>query len=319
MEANSDSHNDAQRGDQNPLPVTHPAPKAVEVPAVDPPIPARKQNEAPADPKQEHGCYHRTHNKQPCLSQIVDKNNLSLFERRTILLGWIGLGIGFLSLLAASIAGFLIYHQWWEMNTQSGYMNRAAIQARKDSADSSISTQKQVAIAQQQAQAAQDSVKAIQRQTQIAERAWITVDIVNLDPAGHPGVDISNGKPFIVRALFHDTGHTPALAIKAIIKMDVVTVKSPNGGFAPPSFTYDKAAYIPGGILTPGSFTNQDFPASLDKNTFAKIETAQRLYIHGEIKYRDVFETDHWMKFCYFLSPGGLYGTCRFHNQIDRN
>jgi hypothetical protein len=70
---------------------------------------------------------------------------LSSFERRTLLFGWLGLGIGFCSLLAACIAGFYVYHQWWEMNSQTGYMNRAAKQARKDSIDASKATADQLA------------------------------------------------------------------------------------------------------------------------------------------------------------------------------
>jgi uncharacterized protein (UPF0333 family) len=164
MEATSDSQKDAKQGDNNPLPVRQPAPKVSEVAVVNPSAPTSKENEVPADREQKQGCYPGTHDKQPLLFQMVERTDFNRFERSTLLLGWFGLGIGLLSLLAAGIAGFFVYHQWREMNSQTGYMNRAAIQARSDSAASSAATAKQLEGIQAQITAAQDGTKALQGQ-----------------------------------------------------------------------------------------------------------------------------------------------------------
>src|ERR1035441_1369513 len=120
----------AGEGEQHPFPIAKPVPAQPTIEPVDPVKPPAPQSELPAPPAQPQAAGKPDHAPEPLLIRLVDE--ASTFERRTVVMGWVGLGIGFLSFLAALIAGFLIYHQWREMNAQTGFMNRAAIQARKD-------------------------------------------------------------------------------------------------------------------------------------------------------------------------------------------
>jgi hypothetical protein len=160
-ELKGDSQEQTKEEKKDPLSAGQAALEISNEPSVDPIVPVGKKNDGPANPKQEHAYCQSDGSVHP----------LNKFEKRTILFGWLGLGIGFFSLLIACIAGFLIYHQWWEMNSQTDYMNRAAIQARRDSAASSEAITKQLAALQDQITAAQNGTKALQGQMTEARRS----------------------------------------------------------------------------------------------------------------------------------------------------
>jgi hypothetical protein len=65
---------------------------------------------------------------------------MSGFERQTLTVAWFGFAIGFLSVVAAIVAGFLIYEQFKEMNAQTNILDMTLKQTRADSASSSIAT-----------------------------------------------------------------------------------------------------------------------------------------------------------------------------------
>lgn len=341
MKTNNDSENDAQQRDKNPLPVTHPAPETVEVPTVNPPAPAGMQNEAPTDPKQEYCCCYRSNTKQPFLFQQVESKEFSGFEKRTILFGWFGLAIGFLSLLAAYIAGFLVYHQWLEMNTQSGYMNRAAIQARKDSADSSATTSKQLAIAQQEATAAQDSVREVERQTRLDERPYLKIEFLGGAAEGSDKFPKYRwktgtvGEPLQVPLRITNVGKTAALKINGYMLVQVVPIGNepsiPGKGEHPLSAVngVETSVIYQGGWAEVSISRKQltaDGKAEDAVLTQPEEEGLNRpsayLAIWGKVKYSDIFGKSHWTKYCGALSPWGSYSQsakCAAYGVMDGN
>ena len=78
-----------------------------------------------------------------------------------------------LTLLVAGVTLVVFYRQFKEMSKQTKILSKQAEQAAKDSATAAISTEKQIAIATRQASAAQNSVRVVQRQMGLDERAWI--------------------------------------------------------------------------------------------------------------------------------------------------
>ncbi len=107
------------------------------------------------------------------------KNPMTRFERVTIALAVIG------TLLAIGTA-VVFYDQFGEMAAQTDALNIAARQARRDSAISDTKTQMQLKLATEQTKAAQDSVKAIQRQMREDQRARIEI---SSSPISQIGLD----------------------------------------------------------------------------------------------------------------------------------
>jgi hypothetical protein len=92
-----------------PLPVSQPAPKTAGAKTVDAVAPACQGDHAP------------THSEQECNRHNRVKNHpkdVSHFERKTVLLGWIGVSLAFLSLLAACAAAFYVYKQFGAIQRQ---------------------------------------------------------------------------------------------------------------------------------------------------------------------------------------------------------
>jgi hypothetical protein len=118
----------------------------------------------------------------------------------------------------------------------------------------------EIGVAQTQARAAQSSAKAIQDQTQTAERAWMKIDVGNVDQAGGPLSAVPVGQVFVVRTIFQNTGHTPALDVRAVIKRNVVTRQSLKDRFAGPPFKYKPAESISAGVLPPRKRRKSGFP-----------------------------------------------------------
>jgi hypothetical protein len=173
--------------------------------------------------------------------------------------------------------------------------------------------------AQQQAGAAQDSADAIERQTKVTERSWLgPTDIAYSKPP-------QSNDPIIVVAHFKNTGKTPA---KAVILADVMEALSrdqkPDFGkevsFPTPSVLF------PGGEFfmtfdTSGATSNGQ--ASVPHVSGPDIEALRadflRLYVHGRIKYEDIFGCKHWTTFCYRSYAGPGFIACEQHNDTDRN
>ncbi|MHB8389629.1 MAG: hypothetical protein ACYDBH_08610 [Acidobacteriaceae bacterium] len=280
METDSDSQNEAQRGDQNPLPAAHPAPKTGEVPAVDPLIPAGKQNEAHADPKRKHGYCHVNNAKHPVFVKTVESREFSPFEKRTILFGFLGLAIGFLSLLAACIAGYLVYHQWWEMNAQTGFMNLAAKQARVESASSTVSTASQIAIMQGQ-------LNQQQKAMAMEERAWLGL--------GDARFSITPDE-LLAQFTAKNVGKSPAISVTN----NIAWIGKRRGDiFTQKDIVYSQKDTRDGTIFPSQTFrVNNSLPKPVPPFQTIFVQQLQHgeriLYVFGKVEYRDIFGASHW-------------------------
>jgi hypothetical protein len=146
-----------------------------------------------------------------------DDDELKKFEKITIVLGIVG------TLLALGTA-VVFYEQFKEMSAQTDTLNTSASQARRDSAEASLRVAEQLRIAQEQAAAARDSVKAIQRQMRQDQRPWIRIDLGDPDPDGKTHWRSRVGDPFKGPIRFTNTGKTPAKHIVANVYIDIIPV-----------------------------------------------------------------------------------------------
>ena len=185
------------KGNEHSFPADKPVPITPSVDPIDPvrPLPTPDAIERKLDPTS--GQPDQPKGNSPLFARAKGDGGLSSFERMTVGLGKWGLVIAALSLFAASVAAYLVFQQFKEMAAQTEVLSRAALQSRKDSAESSIATEKQLAALQAQITAAQNGASALQgqmkeaqraadiaaRELELADRAWIA--ITDVKPRGN--------------------------------------------------------------------------------------------------------------------------------------
>jgi hypothetical protein len=129
----------------------------------------------------------------PFLVEVIEDDELSKFERKTVRFGKWGLVVASLSLIAAGAAAFFVKQQFVEMAGQTDILARDARRARADSAAAAITTGEQLEIAQKSMIAIQGQLTEAKRAAEIAERPWITVSQARPAPS-QPWVIKSNGE-----------------------------------------------------------------------------------------------------------------------------
>jgi hypothetical protein len=174
LEQAGDSNDHAKNPDKEALSVGKVPFAAAPIKPVEPSSPpsVMQQNSAPPPPDAPRG-NNETDDRDvspvrvvntPLLTREVSDDALGVFERRTLFFARCGFYVGICTLLVIVATAVVFWDQFREMAAQTNILAISARQARRDSAESSIASQKQLGIAQQQANASQDSVKALQEQ-----------------------------------------------------------------------------------------------------------------------------------------------------------
>jgi hypothetical protein len=171
MDAKNNNADKTREGDERTLPIAKPVSSEAPVQPVASVEPTAPQNNLSAQPLQQQPAKEPQKPLEPLSVKIIEDDELNHFERKSIRYGGVGILVAFLALLAASVTGFFIYHQFEEMNAQTGLMNRAAVQARLEAKDSAINTAKQLGALQAQITTAQNGTKALQGQLREARRS----------------------------------------------------------------------------------------------------------------------------------------------------
>lgn len=256
-----------------------------------------------------------------------------------------------IGIVLAAITGVIFYGQFREMISQTDMLDISARQARRDSADSSIATQKQIAIAQQQAASAQASVRlaakesaqnavriekqlqllqsqadaaraqadaalrsaiAIQEQTEISERPWISVEATAPN-----GLTFVNGEQpaFALRLSIKNVGKSIAKDVQADAKLFPTSPSFPVSldALKHQGELCDHPASDPIGRfdLFPGETTDREMDVSVNPNDIAsqsvtypgdKPRKFVGFYAVGCVSYRFSFGTKfHQTRFAYHL------------------
>jgi hypothetical protein len=177
-----------------------------------------------------------------------------------------------------------------------------------------------------QAQAAQDSVKAIRRQMQQDQRAWLSIR-PNWPPAKNPSgetvanvVQLTPNAPLSVPMRMTISGKTAAKQVLAIFFVEVVkATDAPKLDSKSPYFWRFSAGLIQP-TETPGDFLVYRQQPGIGLNAMSNLGEPEMqelrngdayLVVHGKMRYRDIFEASHWAKYC-FAMP--LSFTLKYYN-----
>jgi hypothetical protein len=205
------------------------------------------------------------------------KKPMTRFERVTI-------GLAFLGTLLAIVSAVLFYDQFREMATQSDMLDIGARQARRDSAIADIKTQAQLKLAGHQVKAAQDSVKAIQRQMRQDQRAWI-----ELDTPDSPKMLV--GKNPSINIVVTNLGKTAAR------NLYVEIIVQPRRRDSPPVISYENG--IPRSRSTVGAlFPNKSYP--VEASVIKSITTEVSEY--PVLVKKDIEDWEGELSICWFMA-----------------
>jgi hypothetical protein len=306
MEENS-SENNQQNAAGDPKSVTP-------VPAISIPV----QPPKPVVPTQQTGSQPTANSGASEEEETIKKTEKEMgkFERWILRATWAGV-------LAAAITGYFIYNQFKAMTDQNQILGTQTISAVAGAIESERNTREQLRIAQKQAVAAQNSVKAIQRQMRQDQRAWIDVQFgeFSLNQAGQ----------MIVLITIKNIGKTPAKRIRLFAVLEVLKNTEAAHLYKKdmPSVTDHEGILTPlSDSKIPASTLNID-PADKRKAVARIMSEAEindfkkgKLYfvVHGKVTYWDVFKVEHWRSFCnYALPPVGQVeaGSCVEYNKVD--
>jgi len=244
------------------------------------------------------------------------------FERKIAIIG-IGL---------ATITAALFYVQLNEMTKQTQIFASQTESAVASATQGERDTRTQLRIAQQQATAAQDSVKAIQRQMRQDQRAWIKPT---------PGsVDFDIGKELTAPFTWANIGKTPGIEVYGEVALDYLDKSEspqffregthvrehPRTGIPAGSFFPTETATIPLIYVRPHPITSKAEKVIMTEKMNKDFWNGDSyVAIHGFIRYKDVFGGRHYVTFCKIGTPVTLpqmfpfKGTisCMAHNRTD--
>jgi len=69
-----------------------------------------------------------------------------------------------------------------------------------------------------------------------------------------------------------------------------------------------------------GDYTIDAESEAPDQIGVNKIKSGEyRVFIFGEITYKDIFDCSHWTNFCYVLKTNGTFEIWEAHNDADVN
>jgi hypothetical protein len=326
---------------------TFPVGKSVPIPPINPPKPIVPETPNKQDVRPDPAADTRQANvekpNEPLLVRVIEDDELSSFEQKTVLFGRWGVGVAILSLLAASVAGFFIFQQFEEMAAQTDLASRVAKQARIDAKDSSTVAAKQLAILQNQ-------LTQQRRSMEIDQRPWLKFELGGERPKD---ADPNNGKsrlltttagqPIKIEVRVTNIGKTTAEKILGTLTVQYV----PKGGkpILPkkanrllftegtkkgdlPGTAWGEATLYPNEV-SQNSFsrsrwgkngTVEDDPITQTEKTELDRGNAYVLLL-GEVWYSDVFGVRHWTKFCEISSQLDLAiaKTCLAFGAVDPN
>ena len=229
-----------------------------------------------------------------------------------------------LTFIVAVVTLFVFYRQFGEMRTQTGILSTQSQQAAADSIDAAKRVERQLVIAQQQADATKKSVGAIRRQVRQDQRAWIRVSINPLP--------VFVGKEVVASGEYTNTGKTAAHNV--IVNLVVERVK--NG--KDPIFTWRILHYTGWtGMMYPNApekFSSYWFdvpigtkgrpsPTIISMSDVSDLMNGKTYFVvFGEVRYEDIFQVRHRTEFCKWIPIGNADVTarkCIDHNTEDNN
>jgi hypothetical protein len=145
--------------------------------------------------------------------------------------------------------------------------------------------------------------------SRLERRAWIGT-------TGVQALTLQSGKPIAYSVPLRNTGETPGRDVTFRLQQRTLA------GSAPFVATYDTPRNVTSAIvLLPGVTSigvQRVGPAPLTQADIDMWKGAtQRLYVFGEIRYRDVFNRSHQTTFCQFFDRDGAFKWCDTYNKAE--
>jgi hypothetical protein len=174
--------------------------------------------------------------------------------------------------------------------------------------------------------ATKEAITDSDRNFRIDERAWIEIQVPNIDFRRE-----TIGKIFVVPIEIINTGKTPARNIQ--IKGVVSIVRNRSGLVDLPSGDITHGySLMRIGIMQPNQSIKDWSLAALDTDGVSKpvtttqairdhvMDASYSVVVHGRVIYEDAFGGEHWLTFCH--NSNGLIGgspQCFEYNNFDRD
>jgi len=162
-----------------------------------PPVPAPIQPPKPVQSPQQTGVQSTGQPGEGHPNAAVGdvEKDLSTFERQMLWATWV-------AVIVAGLTGIILYSQFRIMGDQTKILSDQGISAIAGAIESERNTREQLRIANAQAQAAQDSVRAIQQQMRQDQRPWLDIEFSDIVWA--------ENQPLGVSMTLVNKGKTPA-------------------------------------------------------------------------------------------------------------
>jgi hypothetical protein len=258
--------------------------------------------------------------------------------------------IGVVALITIEIVlsllfGFLGLWEGWKQGKALDRQLSVLSHVDSSAAATSNSLQKLVAaqdaslqVLHAQATAAQENVKAIQRQTRQDQRPWLALTMDWPSVKNEKGeivakvVQVTENQALAVPMQLINSGKTAARQVQANIFVEVVkATEGPHLNGNSPAWHFFAGIIVPN---TPSRFfAYRQLPDKAGLEAMSNLTAAEnqelsagRVYlaVYGEMTYRDVFDVAHWTKFCGWvplnLTPRYYNSkSCSDYNSVDNN
>jgi hypothetical protein len=246
----------------------------------------------------------------------LDKwGQLSLSERCMILLTF---GI----VVVAGVTGYILAKQLSTMAEQTEILGIQAQSQAAGSSFSAVQTQKQLKVAQDNAETANQSLKASVESFRIDERAWIEIEPIK--PQLLMRGEADTGDLFTCNIYLRNLGKTVATNI-SVRAADPMSTNGWDENAQVVTKSQDRIPKeIPSGrvqtVLAPNEISAAPFRMTCQAPQTFKSGGQLIHYLIGRINYVDQFQVAHWKRFCYFVvNNRGEIWNCREGNYEDKN
>jgi hypothetical protein len=192
-------------------------------------------------------------------------NALTLFEKQSLVesrkMRWITLG----AFLAALVGAFFIALQFIGLTHQTQILSAQAISAVASSIAGELNTRQQLAIAQQQANAAQVAAEAarkqavsVQYQLEAADRPWISVDVSINSPLTYDSNGVHLSFAFVPKNLGRSPAQNIYISPRLVPAFMGDDLREIQKRICKPLAAQDRTTNFPGYILFPGDHYIQE-------------------------------------------------------------
>lgn len=315
MESTNGDDNKPKDSEQEPLTLRQSAPPPVRQQPLESPTqtPAFQEDVTPEPPEE--------------TANGKERKELKDFERLS--LRWARINAIFVGFTLVAIVGTAVvfWQQFKEMASQTNLLGISARQARRDSAESSANAIKQLAIAQRQAKAAQNSVEAIQTQMRQDQRAWVEIRFVKDEQ--HKNLVLDPRSPISIPLKIINVGKTLGVRVRVFAEVEIVSKNNaPELKYTPYKDLVGviyKDMEVPVEARTHGMSADKTHVTNrpLGQADYERLTTGQAYFVFfAKVEYWDIFRKKHRTTFCgwkAFVDGEFPASKCTAYNGADNN